>query len=131
VEFPIPGSRSGSSFQRLSRRKALALPVLNTAIFVRLDEGLKVFEEIRMVIGPVSPIPFRPREAEALLKNSPVTKEMIQKAGEVASEEASPRTSLRGGKEYRKEMVKVLVVRGLRQALVRVNSNLSIEEEEA
>lgn len=126
VEFPIPESRSGSSFQRLSRRKALALPVLNAAIFVRLDEELKVFEEIRMVIGPVSPIPFRPQEAEALLNKSPVTKEMIRKAGEVASEEASPRTSLRGGKEYRKEMVKVLVERGIRQALVRIRPNLSI-----
>jgi len=131
VEFPIPGSRSGSSFQRLSRRKALALPVLNTATFVRLDKGLKVFEEVRMVIGPVSPIPFRPREAEALLRNAPVTIKMIQKAAEVASEEASPRTSLRGGKEYRKEMVKVLVVRGIRQALVRIHPNLSIGEEGA
>jgi CO/xanthine dehydrogenase FAD-binding subunit len=125
VEFPIPGPRSGSSFQRLSRRRALALPVLNAAILIRLDGSLKVFEEIRMVIGPVSPVPFRPQDAEALLKNSPISREVIRKAGEAASEEASPRTSLRGGREYRKEMIKVLVERGIRQALSRIHPDLS------
>ena len=125
VEFPIPGPRSGSSFQRLARRKALSLPVLNAAVFVRLDEGLKIFEAVRMVIGPVAPIPFRPERAEGLLEGSSITEEVIREAGERASEEASPRTSLRGGKEYRKDMVKVLVARGLRQALVRVHPKFS------
>jgi carbon-monoxide dehydrogenase medium subunit len=120
IEFPIPGPRSGSSFQRLSRRKALALPVLNAAVFLRLDESLKTFEEVRIAIGPVSPVPFRSKGAEALLEGASVSEEAIERAGEIASEEASPRTSLRGGKEYRKEMVKVLVERGLRQSLRRL-----------
>jgi len=125
AEFPIPGPRSGSSFQRLARRKALSLPVLNAAVSIRLDAGLKLFEAVRMVIGPVAPIPFRPERAEALLEGSLITEEVIQEAGEMASEESSPRTSLRGGKEYRKDMVKVLVARGLRQAVVRVHPKFS------
>jgi CO/xanthine dehydrogenase FAD-binding subunit len=121
VEFPIPGPRSGSSFQRLARRKALSLPVLNVATFIRLDSSFSAFEEVRMVVGPASPVPFRSKGAEALLMGSAVTEEVIRHAGERASQEASLRTSLRGGKEYRREMVKVLVERSLRQALVRIH----------
>jgi CO/xanthine dehydrogenase FAD-binding subunit len=125
IEFPIPGPRSGSSFQRLARRKALSLPVLNAAAFVRLDSSFSAFEEVRMVIGPASPVPFRSKGMEALLKGSAVTEEAVREAGERASQEASPRTSLRGGKEYRNEMVKVLVERSLRQALARIHSKFT------
>jgi len=121
VEFPLPESRSGSSFQRLSRRKGLSLPILNAAIFIHVDEDLKFFKEARMVIGPVSSAPFRPKRAEACLMGSMVTGEIIKQAAEAASEEASPRTSLRGSREYRKEMVKVLVGRGIHQSLVRIH----------
>lgn len=125
AEFPVPESRSGSSFQRLSRRKALSLPVLNAAVSIRLDKDLNIFEEARMVVGPVSSTPFRPKQSEALLIGSSVTGEVIQQASETASNEASPRTSLRGGREYRKDMVKVLVERGLRQALIRIHPKFS------
>jgi len=125
VEFPIPETQSGSSFQRLSRRKALSLPILNVAIFVRLSGDLKVFEEARIVVGPVSPVPFRSRMAENLLVGSPVSEKVIGGAGSASSDESSPRTSLRGGREYRKEMVKVLVERGIRQALIRIHPKFS------
>jgi len=125
LEFPIPDSRTGSSFQRLSKRKALSLPILNAAIFIRLDEYLKAFEEVRLVVGPVSPIPFRSRMAENLLIGSPVTSEIIEQVGSASSNEASPRTSLRGGREYRKEMVKILVERGVRRALIQIHPKFS------
>jgi carbon-monoxide dehydrogenase medium subunit len=126
VEFPIPGPRSGSSFQRLARRRALALPTLNAAVFIRLDETFRFFEEARIVMGPLSPLPFQPEGAESLLSGSPVSEEVIRRAGEIASGEASPRTSLRGGSEYRREMVKVLVERGLKTALSRVHPDFSV-----
>jgi len=125
LEFLVPDSNSSSAFQRLSRRKALSLPILNAAISVRLSEDLKLFREARIVLGPVSPLPFRSKKAENLLMGSPVTAGVIEQAGLASSDEASPRTSLRGGQEYRKEMVKVLVERGIRQALVRIHPKFS------
>jgi len=121
VEFHIPESPSGSSFQRLSRRKALSLPILNAAALVRLDKAVTVFEEARLVVGPVSPVPFRPRRAERLLLDSEITDPVIQEAARAASDESSPRTSLRAGGQYRKEMIKVLVERAICQALVRTH----------
>lgn len=124
LTFPITGNESGSSFQRLSRRKALALPILNAAVSVVLDKDRRVFQKVRVVVGPVSPLPFRSKKAETLLMGFPVSKTRIEAAALAASEEAAPRTSIRGGQEYRKEMVRVLVERGLYQALKRIHADL-------
>jgi carbon-monoxide dehydrogenase medium subunit len=129
VEFPVPDPDCGSSFQRLAKRRALALPTLNAAVFVRLNRERSCFKEVRIVIGPVSPLPFRARNAESVLAGSPVTEERIRKACQAASEEAAPRNSLRGGKEYRKEMVKVLVERAVQNAVARVYSRQTAPEE--
>jgi carbon-monoxide dehydrogenase medium subunit len=121
LEIPVSNGKTGSSFQRISRRKALSLPVLNASVLIRLDDALQTFEEARVVLGPVAPVPFRALKAEARLQGSPVTTEAVREAAALARAEASPRTSLRGGKEYREEMVTVLVERGIRTALQRID----------
>jgi CO/xanthine dehydrogenase FAD-binding subunit len=131
LEFEVDRPNSGASFQRLARRKALALPTLNVSVFIRLDGSLQRFEEARIVVGPVSPLPFRSRAAEAVLSGAPVTREAIDMASAAASREATPRRSVRGGKEYRKEMVNVLVRRAILQALTRIDvifKSLSLPE---
>lgn len=121
VQFSIPKPPFGSAFLRLSRRRALSLPILNAAVLVRLDPGLSIFEEVRLVIGPVAPVPFRSEKAEKILVGSETRAKVIREASLVASEESSPRSSLRAGSFYRKEMVGVLVERALCRALSRVD----------
>ena len=113
----------GSAFVRLAQRKALALPMLNVAVVVTIRDGL--FEESRITIGPVAPLPFRSEKAEASLKNAAFSPESIYKAAEAASSEAKPRDSaLRGSAEYRREMVKVFVRRALERATQRAKQGL-------
>jgi len=111
------GRRAGSAFERLARRRALSLPMLNCGVAVQLNEAGDRFEHGTIALGPVAPIPFRAREAEALLAGAPLNEEAIHSAAEIAMEEAHPRTSLtRASKEYRKDMVAVLVRRALGRA---------------
>jgi CO/xanthine dehydrogenase FAD-binding subunit len=108
----------GSAFVRLAQRKALALPMLNVAAVVTVQGGR--FKDTRITIGPVAPLPFRSREAEALLNNGAAGSELVDKAAEAASSEAHPRDSaFRGSAEYRREMVKVFVRRALGIAIRR------------
>ena len=118
--IPLPAGQAGSSFQRLSRRKALTLPVLNAAVAVELDSQLKNFQRARIAVGPVAHVPWRAMEAEELLAGAPVSNSAIREAGLEASEKARPRDSLRGGAEYRKQMVRVLVCRALKDAVERL-----------
>ncbi len=108
-------NNQGSAFVRLSQRKALALPMLNVAAVVTIQDDH--FEEARIVVAPVAPMPLRSRKAEAALQGALIGLDSINTAAASAASEAQPRDSdLRGSAEYRKEMVKILVRRALEQA---------------
>jgi len=118
IRIPAPGSRHGSAWERIGRRRALVLPILNCGVSVSLDQDGQRIEWARIGLGPVSPVPFRARETEAFLQNKPASDETFVQAGEIASGEAKPRTSLlRASKEYRVEVLKVLVRQGLERAV--------------
>ncbi len=115
--LPLSSGRTASSFKRLSRRRALGLPIVNIAVAVELNSNLKSFRAVRIAAGPVAPVPWRARDAESLLEGSPVTGKLIREACLLAAEKAMPRDSLRGSAAYRREMVKVLVYRAIETAV--------------
>lgn len=118
--FRAETPREGSAFERLARRKAVALPMINVGARVCLDAGGGRVRDARIAIGPVAPVPFRAQEAEALLKSQDLTDELIDEVAATAARESKPRSSLlRGGKEYRRELVRVLTRRALTRAIQR------------
>lgn len=117
IAFAVPPAPAGSAFERLAKRKALALPILNAAAVVALDEDKKRCRWARIAVAPVAPVPWRAEAAEAELAGKELDEETIRRAAEAAAAQAQPRDSkLRGSAAYRKEMVKVLVARALRRA---------------
>ncbi len=115
IRFRPLADGAGSAFERLASRKALTLPILNAAAVVALDG--ERFRWARIAVGPVAPTPFRATAAEDSLVGQPVTPAAIAEAARLAARDAQPRDSLlRGGKEYRTDMVAVLVRRALRRA---------------
>jgi len=118
VRFPALGSRQGSAWERIGRRRVLVLPILNCAVSVSLDRNGEAFEWARIGLGPVAPVPFRARDTEAFLGGRRASQETFVHAAEIAAAEARPRTSLlRASKEYRIEVLKVFVRRGLARAV--------------
>ena len=110
----------GSSFQRLARRKALSLPILNCGVVVQLDEAGEHFQRAAIALGPIAAVPFRARRAEALLAGKPISEETIAAAALEAMRESNPRSSLfRASREYRQEMVDLLTRRALTEAVER------------
>jgi len=126
MRWPALGVDQGSAFVRLSRRKALALPVLNVAVVIAL-KGHSV-EWARIAMGPVTPLPFRAHGAEDFLRGMPADAESIRQAVEIAAQEAQPRSSLlRASREYRQETLKVLLRRALERALARAQGTGTTE----
>jgi len=120
LRFKALSERQGSALERIARRRALALPILNCAVVVTLSEAGEDFESARIALGPVAPVPFRACRAEEGLRGAPISLETMAKAGEMAMRESQPRSSLlRASKEYREEVIKVLVRRGLERAVQR------------
>jgi len=112
------GPNQGSAFERLAKRKALSLPILNAAAVVTLDDGGNAFQEVRLAVGPIGPTPARALSAEEALRGAAVEAQAIAAAMELAAQEAQPRSNpLRGSQEYRQEMVKVLLRRSIERAV--------------
>jgi carbon-monoxide dehydrogenase medium subunit len=118
IRFPPLEPGQASAYQRLANRKALALPTLAVGAVVGVRD--EVCDVARISVGPVAPLPFRAREAEAALTGQPPTTEAIARAAELAEQAAQPRDSLlRGSSDYRQAMVRVLVRRALAEAVAK------------
>lgn len=121
IIFPALKKDEASVSLRLARRKALALPILTASVVLSADLEKKIFNYARIALGPVAPIPFRAKEAERVLASAPIKDEVVKEAAQKAAQESTPRTSLlRGSEEYRKAMVSVLVERGIKKGIERL-----------
>jgi carbon-monoxide dehydrogenase medium subunit len=133
IRFPHPRSRTGTAWQRVGRRSALVLPIINCAVLVYLapDSSANpgqgpVTERISratIALGPVAPRPQRMRRAESFLSGRSPTGEAIAKAANLAAGEARPRTSvMRASRDYRLKIIPVLVSKALRKAVDRART---------
>lgn len=119
LKFKILEGRRRTKFFRMSRRKALALPILNGAVAILLTSPANSHKKTRIALGPVAEKPFRARTAEAYLESEGITPQSIREAARIASEEARPRTShLRGSDFYRKEMIRLYLARALQELFI-------------
>lgn len=111
-----------SEFIRLSPRQALALPIVNLAVALGISEGR--FTWIRVGVGPVSSVPFRPYNLEGQLADAPATDSVITEFSEEIGRIVSPRDSaIRGSSVYRKAMVAVLARRAIQTACARLQGS--------
>jgi len=118
IRFRALGAGQGSAWGRVGRRRALTLPILNCAVSVGLDDSRECFAWARISLGPVATVPFRARGAETFLAGQPADDGTYSQAAEVAAGECHPRSSLlRASKEYRVEVLKVLIRHGLARAV--------------
>lgn len=116
ISFSFP-AEAGGAFGRVARRKALALPVFNTAVTIQPCPDRQKVNDIKIVIAPVARIPFRALEAEKTLIHNKVTGTLLKKASAYAAFEAKPRNShFRGSADYRKKLVEIVVLRTLSEA---------------
>ena len=108
----------GASFQKIAKRNSLSLPLINAVTIIRVDENKKI-SEARVTASPVAPTPKRLSETENNLIGVSIDDDAsLRKAAYTAQKEASPRDSLlRGSGEYRKELVKEFIYRGINEAI--------------
>ena len=104
-------------FIKLGNRNAMEIGIVNIAILLDADFKSGMCKDIKIALGAVAPTVIRARKAEEQLKGNTLNPELISEASEVASQETNPISDLRASAEYRKNMVKTLVGRGIREIL--------------
>ncbi len=120
LRFPLPDGNWGTGWERIGRRTALTLPILNCA--VKLTMKAELIQQAVIALGPVALRPLRAKEAEAFLAGKPASAAILAEAGRLAQRESEPRSNvLRASREYRLAVIPVLVQRALVSAAVRAN----------
>ena len=117
IRIPSPKQNSGTSFQRFTLRKGLALAVASVAAAIDL-EGDKI-KAARVAMGAVGPTPIVASTSIAVLEGNKPSDKLFAEAAKAAAADAKPITDIRGSEEYRRDIVEVLTRRALAQALQR------------
>jgi carbon-monoxide dehydrogenase medium subunit len=110
LTVPAPLPRSGGAYERFTPRQEMDIAVVGVGSYVALDEQGRC-AAARICLGAVAPTPIRSPGAEAALAGQELTPESLERAAELAANDARPISDQRGTADYRRHLVKVLTRR--------------------
>lgn len=121
VEISFKGldANQKGTFVKVALRRAQAISVINIAIVLTLDlsRGTRDFATVKkaaITLGAVAPTIIHAAEAETYLAGKELSDEVIARAAELARDAAKPIDDIRASADYRREMVRVFTMRGLK-----------------
>jgi carbon-monoxide dehydrogenase medium subunit len=115
---PLP-ARSGVDYIRFSSTSVVDKPSVGVAMKLTLESDAETIKTARIVLGCVGATPVRARKAEGLVTGKKLTAELAAEAGNIASQECSPTSDLRGSEGYKRAIVRTLVKRAAVKAFER------------
>jgi len=115
ARVPDPGPRAGGSYQKLER-KVGDFATAAAAVHLQLDDGGRVARAGIALTG-VGPTNIRAERSEQRLAGAEPDDSAIAEAARLAAEDAQPLADNRGDVEYKRNVVRVFVERGLRAAV--------------
>lgn len=122
VEVPEPEPLTGDAFERFTPRSAMDIAIASAAAAVTLDAAGQRVRAVRIALGAVAPTPIRALRAEDLVREKEPIPKLLEWAGAAAMGECRPIDDIRGTAAYRKELIRILVQRVLRQAVERARA---------
>lgn len=117
IRIPVPAQGTGSAYHKLER-KVGDYATAGVAVQITLDKDNTV-KYIGIGLTNVNPTPLRAERSEKLLLGQTLSEDLVVQAGQLASEDCSPSSDLRGSEEYKRAMVAVLVKRMIHKAAER------------
>jgi xanthine dehydrogenase small subunit len=108
IIFPVPQAGAKIHFEKVSKRKTLDIASVNSAIKVMADRARVVAVELTM--GGVAPIPLFMKKTADFIKGKFINKEMVLAAIKIAMSEISPISDIRGSAEYKRLLVRQLII---------------------
>ncbi len=117
--LPAPGDNFGAAYVRFIPRNEMDIAVAGAGVSVRLNAAGDKFEEARIALAAVAPVPLLvDAAAEALVGNS-VSDDVIENAANIAGNAATPITDMRGTVDQRVSLARVLTRRMIDKAVER------------
>lgn len=112
ISFPALTATQRGTFIKLALRRAQAISIVDVALVLDLEADS--VRSASITLGAVAPTIIHAPEAEAYLVGKHLTEEVITEAARLTMDAAKPIDDIRGSAAYRREMVRVCTMRGLR-----------------
>jgi carbon-monoxide dehydrogenase medium subunit/xanthine dehydrogenase FAD-binding subunit len=116
----LPGH--GGSFEKVGHRRSLVISLVCLAALLKLDAQGRRFEDARLAIAGIGPKPTRLGDVEKFLIGGPVSAERLEQAADMPGSLVASRTR----REYRREVVRGFMLRGLINAAKRAGADPSL-----
>jgi CO/xanthine dehydrogenase FAD-binding subunit len=109
----------GGSFEKVGHRRSLVISIVCLAALVKLDSQGRHFEDVRLALGGVGPVPRRLTEVEAYLHAGPLSAARLEEAADMPVSFVASRTR----QDYRRDVVRGFMLRGLINAARRAGAD--------
>lgn len=116
----LPGH--GAAFEKVGHRRSLVISTVCLAVSIKLDASGRRFDDVRLAIAGIGPVPVRLTDVEAFLKAGPIEAERIARAAEMPVSLVASRTR----QEFRREVVRGFMLRGVATAARRAGADPSL-----
>jgi xanthine dehydrogenase small subunit len=107
IRFPAPLTTDYFNFEKVSKRTHLDIASVNSAAWLRVQGGLVA--AARLTAGGVGPIPLMLTRTATFLTGREISAETVRGALELAQEEISPISDVRGTVQYKRLLLRQLL----------------------
>ena len=112
VRIPLPAGDTQLRLYKVSRRRDLDISTFTAAIAITTNEtNAGQIESASIAYGAVGPVVLRLPKTEQFLVGKPFSVDTMQAAGDVAVDEITPITDVRGGQEFRLHLARNVLVK--------------------
>ena len=108
ISFELPKQNTFFNYEKVSKRIHLDIASVNTAILIKIDNG--IITQANISAGGVAPIPLYLAEMRKSLLGKKISTDTISEAIQVALSEINPITDVRGSAEYKKLLLRQLLL---------------------
>ncbi|GAB6054354.1 xanthine dehydrogenase family protein subunit M [Magnetospira thiophila] len=111
----------GGAFEKVGQRRSLVISIACATCCVKPTVDGTRFEDVRLALGGVGPVPMRLRDVEDVLRGQPINADIIAQAAQMPVDRVASRTR----RDYRRAVVEGFTERVLRHALAEAGVHLT------
>jgi CO/xanthine dehydrogenase FAD-binding subunit len=113
VPPPKIGMKGGC--EKFAMREKYDYATVSAVVVMTLTKG--ICQDVRIALGGVTLPTMRANRAEEAIRGKPITDSLIEKTAQIAAEDGKTGADIYFSAEYKKELLKAMVERAMKQAL--------------
>ena len=103
----------GGAFEKVGQRRSLVISSVCAVACIKTDTAGEIFEDVRLALGGIGPVPVRLSDIEDMLKGQRISRELITEASAIPP----ARVASRSRQDYRRAVVRGFVEAAIDDAL--------------